>query len=146
MHRFFCLALLLGGCASTPDKPQEGYETLEWCSDELIAKYRNVRTPPRSAVCGPDDRFCRKSAEAMMDCVPFLRQEAPPSDRVVHGRFVFGISTNAEGRVTDLCLIDTNLGKTPETLLCAARIARSERVRFVPGQKDQPWRVTWILE
>ncbi len=80
-----------------------------------------------------------------MDCLPFLRSEAPKGYKFVHGRFVFGLSTDAQGQVSNLCLIDTNLGNTPDTLSCVARAARAKGLRLEPNQKSQPWPVTWAL-
>lgn len=121
MHRFCCLAvssLLLSGCASTSSRDSE---------------------------CGPEDTLCQKTAATLAVCNPVLRREAVQGPDIIHGRFVFGLSTETEGRVSNLCLIDTNLGNTPDTLTCVARAARAEGLRFEPNQKAQPWPVTWSL-
>jgi hypothetical protein len=143
MHRLVRLAtlpcILMSGCASTPEKSssdgQPDYVAMEWCSAELIEKYRNVAADSGSTECGPDDTLCQKSAATIAVCTPFLKREAVQSPPFVHGRFVFGLSTNAAGRVSNLCLIDTNLGNTPRhaDLRCARRPCRGDAVRAQPA-------------
>ncbi len=155
MHRFCCLAvsgLLLSGCASTSEKSTEKSwdatpraVAMEWCDAELIKKYKDAPTAPGNSDCGPEDALCQKTAATIAVCNPVLRREAVQGPDIVHGRFVFGLSTDAEGRVSDLCLIDTNLGNTPDTLTCVARAARAEGLHLEPNQKEQPWSVTWAL-
>jgi hypothetical protein len=154
MHRFCCLAvssLLLGGCASTSEKPPSSdgkpdYVALEWCDSALVQQYREDPTASGSAECGPDDALCDKASATIAACNPLLRRETVQGPDFVNGRFVFGLSTDAEGRVSDLCLIDTNLGNTPDTLSCVARAARAEGMKFEPNLKAQPWSVTWALQ
>ena len=141
--------ILLAGCASTPGSPSDGkpdYVAMEWCSAELVEKYRNLPTASPDEQCGPDDSLCQKTAATIAACTPLLRREAVQGPQFVNGRFVFGLSTDAEGRVSDLCLIDTNLGNTPDTLSCVARAARAEGLRLEPNQQAQPWPVSWNLQ
>lgn len=153
MHRFCSLvasSLLLSGCASTPEKASSSdgkpdYVALEWCDSALIEKYKATPTASRDSECGPDDALCQKTTATLSVCRPLLRREAAQDHQFVHGRFVFGLSTDAEGRVSDLCLIDSNLGNTPDTLSCVARAARAEGLRFEPSQEARPWAVTWSL-
>jgi hypothetical protein len=154
MHRFCCLAvssLLLSGCASTSEKPKSSdgkpdYVAMEWCAAELIKKHKDMPTAPPDSACGPEDTLCQKTAATIAVCNPVLRREAAQGPHFVHGRFVFGLSTDEQGRVSDLCLIDTNLGNTPDTLSCVARAARAEGLRLEPNQKTQPWPVAWALQ
>lgn len=143
-------SVVLGGCASAPPKPASGpedySEVLEWCAPEVVEKYRREPAAPRDQDCAKDDDdFCTRSARAVSDCVRFLQRESPRNARWVYGRFIFGVTTDSKGAATNICLIDTNLGNTPETLLCVARVAREE-VKFEADQKDWPWKVTWVLE
>ncbi len=151
MHRFRCLAvsgLLLSGCASTPGTSSDGkpdYVAMEWCDSGLIQKYRDTPTAPRDSECGAEDTLCQKTAATLAACTPVLRREAVQGPNIIHGRFVFGLSTDAQGQVSNLCLIDTNLGNTPDTLSCVARAAGAKGLRLEPNQKSQPWPVTWAL-
>jgi hypothetical protein len=141
--------ILLSGCASSPNPSADGkpdYVAMQWCSTELIEQYRNVPTGSGSEECGAEDALCQKAASTIAACNPILRREAVQGPSFVNGRFVFGLSTDAEGRVSELCLIDTNLGNTPDTLSCVARAARAEGLRLEPNQKAQPWPVSWSLQ
>ncbi len=151
MHRYCWLALpclLLCGCVAPAESRLDypvRHEVLEWCAPEVIAAHRDTPASLSNLDCRQDDTFCRQSAKAMMACVPELSRETPRGTKV-HGRFLFGVTTDAQGGLTNLCLIDTDLGKTPGTLRCAAWVARSGKVKFQPDLKDWLWKLTWVLE
>jgi hypothetical protein len=81
----------------------------------------------------------------VIPCIKVLSRELPPGGRV-HGRFIFGMTSDAHGRLTDLCLISSDLGDTPRTLSCVAEAARAAQLIVVPDLREEPWKITWMLD
>jgi len=74
------------------------------------------------------------------------RETSVPAGATVHGRFVFAFSTGENGLLSDLCLVTSNMGDTPDTLRCVVDRFRGLNAVLLPNLKNETWVVTWILE
>lgn len=148
----WCLILIvisaaLSGCVRQVrdrGEPRNLPSGLSWCSKETIAKFGQSPPRPLDSQCRLSDLFCRVSAVRMQQCIPYLSRELPEGK--VHGRFLFGVSSDEQGSVTDVCLISSDLGDTPLALLCAAEVARRFSPRVRPNVKEEVWHLTWTLD
>jgi len=123
--------------------------TLQWCSSRgdrpKIDARLGERPLDRKGPCPEADPLCARAFE-VSSCTRALAIDLRAVRGKVEGTFALGVTTDQHGRLTDLCLIGSNLGETPLALDCVARLAPTLPVTLDPNLVEAPWLIHWFLD
>src|SRR4051812_10498619 len=99
-------------------EPRSLPEGWMWCSEETREKYASQPKRPIADDCGIDDNeFCRTmSARFTSACGGRLAEEMP--DGGASAELILGISSDATGKFSGICMITSDLGEAPGMLEC----------------------------
>lgn len=145
------LAMATTGCTyviSHRGKPATMPPSVKWCSEATrrLARQALPRELDEGRQCNGGDVFCTHSAEVLRPCAQRLTEDiSSPRGAKIRGSFIMGLSTDERGRLTDLCLADSDLGDTPVTLDCVAQVV-SDVAGLAPNLSEARWDVHWFLD